>query len=105
MGKQILHQSLQQKLSPQQIQLMKLIELSTLEIEQKVKEEIETNPALDDEKIISENEFNDDSCVVIVFPDHGSRYLSKIYSDEWMNNQGFYDSSFYQPKKNTINYI
>ena len=52
-----------------------------------------------------ENEFNDDSCVVIVFPDHGSRYLSKIYSDEWMNNQGFYDRSFYQPKKNTINYI
>ena len=46
-----------------------------------------------------ENEFNDSSCVVIVFPDHGSRYLSKIYSDEWMNNQGFYDSSFYQPKK------
>ena len=52
-----------------------------------------------------ENEFNTDSFVVAVFPDHGSRYLSKIYSDEWMNNQGFYDSSFYQPKKNTINYI
>ena len=46
-----------------------------------------------------------DSFVVIVFPDHGSRYLSKIYSDEWMNNQGFYDSTFYQPKKNSINYI
>ena len=52
-----------------------------------------------------ENEFNHDSYVVIVFPDHGSRYLSKIYSDEWMNNQGFYDRSFYQPKKNTINHI
>ena len=52
-----------------------------------------------------ENEFDHSSCVVIVFPDHGSRYLSKIYSDEWMNNQGFYDSSFYQPKKNSINYI
>ena len=52
-----------------------------------------------------ENEFDHLSCVVIVFPDHGSRYLSKIYSDEWMNNQGFYDSSFYQPKKNSINYI
>ena len=52
-----------------------------------------------------ENEFDDLSCVVVVFPDHGSRYLSKIYSDEWMNNQGFYDSSFYQPKKNSINYI
>ena len=52
-----------------------------------------------------EKEFDDSSYVVIVFPDHGSRYLSKIYSDEWMNNQGFYDSSFYQPKKNSINYI
>ena len=52
-----------------------------------------------------ENEFDNSSCVVIVFSDHGSRYLSKIYSDEWMNNQGFYDSSFYQPKKNSINYI
>ncbi len=52
-----------------------------------------------------ENEFNNDSHVVVIFPDHGSRYLSKIYSDEWMNNQGFYDRSFYQPKKNTINYI
>ena len=52
-----------------------------------------------------EGEFDKNSNVVIVFADHGSRYLSKIYSDEWMNNQGFYDRSFYQPKKNTINYI
>ena len=51
MAKQSLHQSLQQKLSPQQIQLMKLIELSTLEIEQKVKDELEGNPALDDENL------------------------------------------------------
>ena len=49
MVKQSLHQSLQQKLSPQQIQLMKLIGLSTLELEQKVKDEIETNPALDND--------------------------------------------------------
>ena len=52
-----------------------------------------------------ENEFNSNSLVVIVFPDHGSRYLSKIYSDEWMNNQGFYDSTFYQPETNSINYV
>ena len=52
-----------------------------------------------------EGEFDKNSNIVIVFADHGSRYLSKIYSDEWMNNQGFYDSSFYQPKKNSINYI
>ncbi len=53
----------------------------------------------------AEGEFDDKSCIVIVFADHGSRYLSKIYSDEWMNNQGFYDSTFYQPNMNTINYV
>ncbi|MEM7382381.1 MAG: cystathionine beta-synthase, partial [Bacteroidota bacterium] len=30
--------------------------------------------------------------VVVIFPDHGSRYMSKIYSDQWMNDQGFFDS-------------
>jgi len=50
-------------------------------------------------------EFDKNSNIVIVFADHGSRYLSKIYSDEWMNNQGFYDSNFYQPNVNTINYV
>lgn len=34
-------------------------------------------------------EFNENSNVVVVFPDHGSRYMSKIYSDEWMQEQGF----------------
>ena len=52
-----------------------------------------------------EGEFDNNSYIVIVFADHGSRYLSKIYSDEWMNNQGFYDSNFYQPNINTINYV
>ena len=30
--------------------------------------------------------------VVVVFPDHGSRYMSKIYSDEWMIAQGFMEA-------------
>ena len=33
--------------------------------------------------------FDNDSNIVVVFPDHGSRYMSKIYSDKWMENQGF----------------
>jgi cystathionine beta-synthase len=37
-------------------------------------------------------EFNRDSKVVIVFPDHGSRYMSKVYSDKWMEAQGFLDN-------------
>ncbi len=34
-------------------------------------------------------EFKKGDKVVVVFPDHGSRYMSKVYSDEWMENQGF----------------
>lgn len=33
--------------------------------------------------------FDKDSNVVVIFPDHGSRYMSKIYSDKWMEDQGF----------------
>jgi len=36
--------------------------------------------------------FNEDAVVVVVFPDHGSRYMSKIYNDEWMDKQGFFDA-------------
>ncbi len=35
------------------------------------------------------NRFDEKSKVVVIFPDHGSRYMSKIYSDEWMEAQGF----------------
>lgn len=34
--------------------------------------------------------FNTDSVVVVIFPDHGSRYMNKIYSDKWMETQGFF---------------
>ncbi|MDH3321916.1 MAG: cysteine synthase family protein [Flavobacteriaceae bacterium] len=36
--------------------------------------------------------FDKDSVVVMVLPDHGSRYMEKIYSDEWMQEQGFFDT-------------
>lgn len=39
-----------------------------------------------------EGEFTADSKVVAIFPDHGSRYMSKVFSDDWMNEQGFFDS-------------
>ena len=50
MLKQSLQQKLLQKLSPQQIQLMKLLQLPTVSLEQRVKEELESNPALDEGK-------------------------------------------------------
>lgn len=39
-----------------------------------------------------EGEFDENSEVVMIFPDHGSRYMSKVYSDDWMNEQGFFDT-------------
>ncbi len=48
MLKQSLQQKLLQKLSPQQIQLMKLLQLPTVALEQRIKEELESNPALDE---------------------------------------------------------
>jgi cystathionine beta-synthase len=39
-----------------------------------------------------EGEFNENSNVIAIFPDHGSRYMSKVFSDDWMNEQGFFDS-------------
>ncbi|GAK91615.1 cystathionine beta-synthase [Nonlabens ulvanivorans] len=39
-----------------------------------------------------EGRFDENSKVVVIFPDHGSRYMSKIYNDQWMQDQGFFDS-------------
>jgi len=62
---QKLQLKLSQKLSPQQIQLMKLIQLSTLEFEQRLSREIEENPALDtvdeSQEIDNDFEYNEDS--------------------------------------------
>lgn len=60
---QKLQLKLQQKLSPQQIQLMKLLQVPTAAIEQRIKEELEENPALDEgreeDKIDQEDEYSD----------------------------------------------
>ena len=50
-----------------------------------------------------ESEFTKDSNVILIFPDHGSRYMSKVYSDEWMNSQGFFDSV--NTEEQTIEYV
>ena len=70
MLKQGLSYKLLQKLSPQQIQLMKLIQLPTQAFEERLKQEIEENPALDTGKEESEdidddlsNEFDDDMMI------------------------------------------
>ena len=54
-------------------------------------------------QLAEENYFKKDDQVVVVFPDHGSRYMSKIYSDQWMADQGFFDASHSVTQK--IEYI
>ena len=61
MLKQGLHQKLLQKLSPQQIQLMKMIQLPTLAFEQRLKQELEENPALEETDKDYLDEFSDNS--------------------------------------------
>jgi len=60
MLKQYLQFKLSQKLSPQQIQLMKLIQLPTQAFEQRLKQELEENPALEGGKEESTTELDDD---------------------------------------------
>ena len=48
--------------------------------------------------------FDANSKVVVIFPDHGSRYMSKVFSDEWMRDQGFFDSQNEEAAQ-TIEYI
>ncbi len=59
MLKQQFSLKLTQKLSPQQIQLMKLIQLPTQAFEERIKQEIEENPALDTGKETTENEYDE----------------------------------------------
>tara|TARA_B110000503_G_scaffold54006_1_gene86767 strand:- start:24658 stop:25713 length:1056 start_codon:yes stop_codon:yes gene_type:complete len=43
-------------------------------------------------QLAEEKYFDKNSNVVVIFPDHGSRYMSKIYNEEWMEEQGFFDA-------------
>src|SRR6186713_2234181 len=62
-----LNQSLQQKLSPQQIQFIKLLQVPTAELDTRIEEELEINPALEEgeddeqpeEKTEQEEEFDE----------------------------------------------
>ena len=89
MLKQFLNLKLSQKLSPQQIQLMKLIQLPTQAFEQRLKEELIENPALesgkDEEEIYDKDEFdnNDD---YDEFDDNESIDADEINIDEYLSD-------------------
>ena len=69
--KQQLAQRLEQRLSPHQIQLMKLLQVPTMELDQRIKQEIEENPALEEgidyeeeDYEAQEDDYNDDENVI-----------------------------------------
>ena len=51
----------------------------------------------------AEGLFNNESIVVVIFPDHGSKYMSKIYNNEWMEQQGFMKKN--KSKEAEIHYV
>jgi RNA polymerase sigma-54 factor len=56
MLRQNLQQKLLQKLSPQQIQFIKLLQVPTVSLDTRIKEELEDNPALEDLSLANMNE-------------------------------------------------
>jgi RNA polymerase sigma-54 factor len=72
---------LQQKLSPQQIQLMKLIQLPTQALEERIQEELEVNPALETESQVDEDPNETD------YDNSEDEYSSDKESDEYSEIQ------------------
>lgn len=64
MLKQRLQHKLLQKLSPQQIQMIKLLEIPTIELEQRIKKELEENPVLEDGTQDTNDDQNNDGEVL-----------------------------------------
>ena len=48
------------------------------------------------------NKFTKDDVVVVIFHDHGTRYLGKMFNDDWMRDRGFIAP---EPKKQAIDLI
>ena len=90
---------LSQKLSPQQIQLMKLIQLSTLEFEEKIKNEIEENPALERgvEELEDHNKENEENSTEDKFEEN------EIDVDSYLSEDDFpsYDLGYYNSDEST----
>ena len=50
----------------------------------------------------AENELKKDDVLVIILPDHGTRYLGKVYSDSWMKDHGFLEERDYATARDII---
>ena len=94
MLKQNLQMRLGQKLAPQQIQLMKLIQLHTLEFEEELERELEENPALEKAEESKEEEY---SSLDETYEDEGT---DSINTDFDVNEYIFDDEPAYKTSSN-----
>ncbi len=105
MLKQSLSQKMLQKLSPQQIQLMKLLQIPTATLEQRIKEELEANPALEEgsekdeirelEKP-SEEDFSEDNLTAEEKDGREEKYELDDYLNEYIED----DPAYYKLRAN-----
>lgn len=84
MLKQSLQQKLLQKLSPQQIQMIKLLEIPTIQLEQRIKKELEENPVLEEGR--EEDEFADNHEEEIS-EDNLDNNLDEFSLDDYINEE------------------
>ncbi|MBC6400834.1 MAG: RNA polymerase factor sigma-54 [Ekhidna sp.] len=91
MQKLSLTQSLQQKLSPQQIQFIKLLQVPTAELETRIEEELEVNPALEEggeEKEAEEQAEDYEEDIEISASENIEDYLQDDYAGYKMQGDG-----------------
>ncbi len=105
MLKQNLSQKMLQKLSPQQIQLIKLLELPTVQLEQRIKKEIEENPVLEEghaqeedikdelknEPEEADNEYNDEFTVDDYIPDDDDIPAYKLTTNNYSKDDKVFE--------------
>ena len=91
MLKQHLQLKLSQKLSPQQIQLMKLIQLPTQAFEQRIRQELEENPALEKGKEELDHEVSDVYEDDLYENDHQEIDAQDVNIDDYLSDDEFPD--------------
>jgi RNA polymerase sigma-54 factor len=83
MLKQSLQQKLLQKLSPQQIQMIKLLEIPTIQLEQRIKKEMEENPVLEEGKDEEFQDVNDEE----ITEDNLENDIDEFSLDDYINEE------------------
>lgn len=106
MQKLILNQSIQQRLSPQQIQFIKLLQIPTAELAQRIEEELAVNPALEEGKemdSMQDDRYGDSKDDP--YDEEGDDYNSvETYSLDEFNIKDYKDSDEYAGYKMADNY-